>query len=67
MKKRRLLSRVLCVLLASLFVFALGCNTTPETTDEPTATTDGSTEAPGTGTDEETDPPETEEIGRAHV
>lgn len=62
MKKRRLLSRVLCVLLASLFVFALGCNTTPETTDEPTATADPSTEAPGTGTDEETDPPETEEV-----
>lgn len=61
MKERRLLARVLCLFLSAVFIFALGCDSKPETTTDSGTATDG-TQTGGTETDEETDPPETEEV-----
>ena len=59
MKKFRIPVRLFCVLLAALFVFAVGCETKPDDTDTDTQTV---TETePDSETEEETDPPETEE------
>ena len=65
MKKQGTAARILCVLIASVMLFALGCNTTPEET----TTTEGTVTVPLTETEteeeteeEETDPVETEEV-----
>ncbi len=69
MKEKKLISRILCVLLSSVMLFALGCGTVPDETSEtetkaPATETEAATEevTEEETEEEETDPVETEEI-----
>ncbi|MBO4423051.1 MAG: beta-galactosidase [Clostridia bacterium] len=61
MKKQRITARILCVLLASVMLLAIGCDNVSDETTAETNVPETTAEATETE-EEETDPPETEEI-----